>query len=75
MPLISDARQAKVMERNSQYIHYASPPAAPPAPAAPAAPAVPEPDITDQLRKLAALRDDGILTDEEFAAQKAKLLG
>ncbi len=33
------------------------------------------PDVADQLRKLAELRDDGILTDEEFAAQKAKLLG
>ena len=28
-----------------------------------------------QLRELAQLRDDGILTDEEFAAQKAKVLG
>ncbi len=32
------------------------------------------PDIADQLGKLAALRDQGILTDEEFAAQKARLL-
>ncbi|MGB3673482.1 MAG: SHOCT domain-containing protein [Candidatus Nanopelagicales bacterium] len=76
MPLISDARQAKVMERNSQYIHYATPPTAPAAPApTPEATASPEVDISDQLRKLASLRDDGILTDEEFAAQKAKLLG
>ncbi len=76
MPLISEARQVKVMERNSQYIHYATPPAAttPAAPAQPAATSTPEPDISDQLRKLAALRDDGILTDEEFATQKAKLL-
>ena len=29
----------------------------------------------DQLKKLAELRDQGILTDDEFAAQKAKLLG
>lgn len=28
----------------------------------------------DELMKLAALRDQGILTDEEFASQKAKLL-
>ena len=28
----------------------------------------------DQLEKLAALRDQGVLTEEEFAAQKAKLL-
>ncbi len=35
----------------------------------------PQPDLADQLRKLAGLRDDGILTDDEFEAQKAKLLG
>ena len=29
----------------------------------------------DELKQLAALREQGILTDEEFAAQKAKLLG
>ena len=32
------------------------------------------PDLADQLAKLAALRDQGILTEEEFASQKAKLL-
>jgi hypothetical protein len=32
------------------------------------------PDVADQLRRLADLRDEGILTEEEFAAQKAKLL-
>jgi hypothetical protein len=37
--------------------------------------AAPVPDLADQLRKLADLRDHGILTDEEFAGQKAKLLG
>ena len=31
--------------------------------------------IADELVKLAQLRDQGILTDEEFAAQKARLLG
>jgi hypothetical protein len=46
------------------------PPVAAPAPAG-AAPAV---DVADQLRKLAELRDQGVLTDDEFAAQKAKLL-
>jgi len=29
----------------------------------------------DDLTKLAGLRDQGILTDEEFAAEKAKILG
>jgi hypothetical protein len=33
-----------------------------------------EPDPVEQLRKLAELRDDGVLTDEEFTAQKRKIL-
>jgi hypothetical protein len=31
--------------------------------------------LADELAKLASLRDAGVLSDEEFAAQKAKLLG
>jgi hypothetical protein len=31
--------------------------------------------IADELVKLAGLRDAGVLGDEEFAAQKARLLG
>ncbi|WP_249021626.1 SHOCT domain-containing protein [Conexibacter sp. S30A1] len=31
--------------------------------------------VADELAKLASLRDSGVLSDEEFAAQKAKLLG
>ncbi len=42
-----------------------------PAPAPAAAPAT---DVVTQLKELAALKDQGILTDEEFAAQKAKIL-
>jgi hypothetical protein len=33
------------------------------------------PNVADEVTKLAALRDQGVLTDQEFAAQKAKLLG
>jgi hypothetical protein len=40
-----------------------------PAPQQPAAP-----DVVTQLRELAQLRTDGILTDEEFAAEKSKIL-
>lgn len=43
-----------------------------PAPAPAAAPAA---DPIAQLKELGALRDQGVLTEEEFAAQKAKLLG
>ena len=31
--------------------------------------------VADELRKLADLHAEGVLTDEEFAAQKARLLG
>ncbi len=40
-----------------------------------AAPAAGGVDVVAELQKLAALRDQGILTDAEFAAAKAKLLG
>jgi Short C-terminal domain len=49
-----------------QYVQ----PAPPPPPAAGS-----QDDIYAQLEKLGQLRDQGILTDEEFAAQKAKILG
>lgn len=34
-----------------------------------------EDDETEQLQKLAALHTQGVLTDEEFSAAKAKILG
>ena len=40
---------------------------------APAAPA--EPDLNAELTQLAQLHDQGILTDEEFSAKKAQILG
>ena len=50
--------------------------AAAPAPAPAGAPAAPTGGSTiDQLKELGELKAQGILTEEEFAAQKAKLLG
>jgi hypothetical protein len=46
----------------------------PPAPAPEAAPSGGEQSTIDQLKELAALKDQGVLTEEEFAAQKAKIL-
>jgi Short C-terminal domain len=48
--------------------------AAAPAPVAPAAPASSE-DRMEQLKQLGQLHESGVLTDEEFASEKAKLLG
>jgi hypothetical protein len=47
---------------------YAPPPPPPPPPAAEA------PDMFEQLQKLGELRAAGVLTEAEFAAQKAKIL-
>lgn len=51
--------------------------AAAPEAAAPEA-AAPEADVNtqiEQVKQLAALKDQGILTEEEFAAKKAQILG
>ena len=55
-------------QREQAYEQQSAPP--PPAPAA-----APPVDVVEQLKSLAELKDQGILTEEEFAAQKAKLLG
>jgi len=66
-------RQAnKWAAQDSQPEYYDAPP--PPAPAPAPAAAAPPVDTVAQLRELAQLRDDGILTDEEFSAQKRRLL-
>jgi hypothetical protein len=45
------------------------------APPPPPAPAAEEPDKFEELKKLGELHEAGVLTDEEFAVQKAKILG
>jgi hypothetical protein len=56
-------------QEQQQYAQQAPPPqAAAPAPAG-------ETSVIDQLKELGALKEQGILTEEEFAAQKAKILG
>jgi hypothetical protein len=56
---------------DAQYAQqqYAEPPPPSPAPAPAAAP-----DMVTQLKELAELKSQGILTDAEFDAQKAKIL-
>jgi hypothetical protein len=71
---------AKSAQRSAEaaQAQYAPPPEAPSAPAPAAAPAAPqavdEAGI-EELKQLAALKDQGILTEEEFAAKKAQILG
>ncbi len=56
-------------ERDQAYVEQVAP-----EPQEAPAPAAPQKDMIQQLKELAELRDQGILTDEEFDAQKAKIL-
>lgn len=58
-----------------QERRWAEQEAPPPEPqaAAPAPPAA-QPSTLDQLKQLGELKDQGVLTDQEFSEQKAKLL-
>jgi len=49
--------------------------AAPPPPEAPAPAPAPEDATTEKINELAQLHASGTITDEEFAAAKAKALG
>jgi hypothetical protein len=57
-------------QQDAAYQQQAAAQAPPPSPPA----AAPAPDVITQLKGLAELRDQGVLTEEEFAAQKAKIL-
>ena len=57
-----------------QQAAYEEPPQAAPAPPAPAPPAAAAPDMLDQLKKLGELKESGVLTEQEFATQKARIL-
>jgi hypothetical protein len=71
-----DAEIYAQQEAAYQQQHAAQAPPPPPPPPAPLqAVAAPETDVIAQLKGLAELKDQGILTEEEFAAQKAKILG
>ena len=66
-------RQASRWAEQEPQQYAAEPQYAEPAPA-PAPAAAPAQSLPEQLKELAALRDQGVLTEEEFAAQKAKIL-
>ena len=69
------SRDAQIYaDRNAAYqqdVQQQAPPPPPPAPA----PAAAEETPADQIARLGELKAQGLLTDEEFAAAKAKVLG
>ncbi|GAA1386858.1 hypothetical protein GCM10009639_11160 [Kitasatospora putterlickiae] len=72
---VSRRQAGRWAQQDAQQAGYYAEPAAPaPPPPAPAAAATMEEKL-DQLKELATLKDQGVLTEEEFAAQKARILG
>jgi Short C-terminal domain len=65
-----DQQNQRISDLEAQQQGPPNQQAAPPPAAAPAAPS-----MYDQLSQLATLHDQGALTDDEFTAAKAKLLG
>jgi hypothetical protein len=69
---VARRQQAKFADQAAEQAppeeQYAPPPQEPAA-------AAPAGDDMDELRQLAELHQQGILTDEEFAAKKAQILG
>jgi hypothetical protein len=71
------------MQRRRSYIEsktgmredFSSPQDQPAQAAAPAPAAAPEPEYVGELERLAQLRDQGIITDDDFEAKKKQLLG
>ena len=67
---LADLEAQQGYQQQQQYQQpppqYQQPPAAPPAAG---------PSMLDQLNQLTTLHEQGALTDDEFAAAKAKLLG
>jgi hypothetical protein len=59
-------QQQQYYQQPPQQQYYQQPPPPPPAPPR---------DTVTQLKELAELKSQGILTDAEFQAQKAKILG
>ena len=63
------------VEQQQQYAQPPPPPAAPPPQAAPQPSGGVSSDAIERLEQLGKLHEQGVLTDDEFAREKAKVLG
>lgn len=70
---VGKAQGKAIVDAVRNRISAASGPAAPAVSVAPPAPVSEDP--VEQIQKLAGLRDAGILTEDEFSAKKAQILG
>jgi hypothetical protein len=66
---VNRRQQEKYAEQEAQAQQAAAPP-----PASAEPPAADSDELINKLKELATLKDQGVLTEEEFSAQKAKIL-
>jgi len=69
-----EQQQQQMAEQAQQEQYYAPPPPAQPYPQAPVPATGAAGDLTAKIQQLAELHNSGVLTDEEFAAAKQKLI-
>jgi len=75
MPARRVARRTSRRTSRRMSAAQAPPPAEAPAPAAPAQAAPAQQDDMAEIQQLAKMKDQGILTEEEFQAKKKQILG
>jgi hypothetical protein len=68
-------RDAQIYAEREQAYEQQMQPQMPPQQAAPAPAASSTDSVIEQLKELGELREQGVLTEDEFAAQKARILG
>jgi len=68
------AQDEQQQDAYNQGVQQSAVAASPPAPATPQSSGITAQD-TERLGELGKLHDQGVLTDEEFSAQKARILG
>jgi Short C-terminal domain len=71
---VSNRVSRRQAQRWSDQDAYAQPQYEQPPPAAPPPAAAPAGDRVEKLKELASLKDQGVLTEAEFAAEKARIL-
>jgi hypothetical protein len=71
----ADAQAYEEQPQQQAPPQYQQPPPPPPPPPAPEPAAADTSSLVDELQKLASLKEQGILSEDEFTAAKNKLLG
>jgi predicted cobalt transporter CbtA len=71
---VARRQQRKFADQDAEYYQQVTDPQQQPQAAAPA-PTAAEPEYIEELQKLATLRDQGVISADDFEAKKKQLLG